>query len=174
MAFVTNPKYRGRVRTTRRIVSEPNRLGHRTLLAREGETMSISEAFRRGIPEDALAPVGPAGEAAFAVLKGRGEGEVDGELVAAAEAAGDDADRPERSTDESRTRGLLRPAADGGEFPRRKGGPYWELSDGSTFRGSADEAAAAEAALADVDDDQDDEAADDGEPVDEAGDDGDA
>jgi hypothetical protein len=93
----------------------------RTLLATAGQTMTVGQARAAGIPDDAWQPTNPNAAGAQAAAVPPVE------------------DRPEPWTPDEDD-----PAT---EWPEHRGGPYWTLSDGSTFRGSRDGAAEAQAEL---------------------------
>lgn len=137
-----------RVRVTDRVMSKKDHRGRRVLLAREGEILSIREALARGIPEKHLEAVGPGGKAAFAALREAAKAKDDEAREAAiveAERRAAAAERIAQQDSDAARADRIRGGT--GEFPRRRGGENFELSDGSIFTGTAEEAQAAEAAL---------------------------
>jgi hypothetical protein len=148
---------KGRVRVTKRILSKKDKRGYQRVIAREGEILSVRDAFQRGIPESSLEPVGPGGKVAFAALKGARKKDADvDDVLARAERdlAGADRqalqEREQARADHVRASGGAQ-VADGEpakEFPHHRGGGHYELSDGSVVQGKED-AEKAEAALHD-------------------------
>ena len=151
MGFVHNSKVQpGRVRVTKRIMSDPDRNGARTLVARPGEEISLQEAVRRRIPDSALEAVGHGGELALSEYRKTVKRSSDDEARAAAAAAADQAAlEAETAAQRARERKAAEAAgaAPAGGFPRQRGGANWELSDGRIFTGTVEEAEEAEAAL---------------------------
>lgn len=143
-----NPKVRwsGRARVTRRITSEPDHRGRRTLIAREGEVVSVREAVRREIPEDALEPVGPGGKVA---LSRYSEATSDPEALSEVEEAARQAERASQQTSDAARSARARGEEPPDEYPKDLGGGHWELSDGTVTDAdtSRDDAEAAEAQL---------------------------
>lgn len=136
-----------RARVTRRVLAEPDHRGRARLLAREGAIVTAQEAIRRGIPEDALEPIGPA--AAVTLTRTRiplGPARQDGR------ADSSEGDGEPRVTSHPSAASSGSDVADG-TFPRHRGGPWWELSNGKRFQGNAQAAAEAEAALHEAEDD---------------------
>lgn len=158
MGFVHNSKVQpGRVRVTKRIMSKPDpRTGGRTLVARPGEEISLQDAVRRGIPESALEAVGHGGELALstyrkAVKGAKSGGDDDDEARAQAAAEADAAAREQGTAAQrahEREQAVASGAAEPTEFPRHRGGTNWDLSDGSIFSGTEEEAQDAEDQLA--------------------------
>lgn len=128
---------RGKVRVTARVTDprKPKAGEHSTLVAREGEELSIAEAYRRGIPEKVLEPIGPAGKVAMAAYKDA-EGD-DGEKARAAEEAA----RAELRGQAAAAAGADTPD----EYPYHDGGGVFVLSNGERVKGreAAEEAEAA-------------------------------
>lgn len=118
---------RARVRVTGRALSEPSATGVRLLLAAPGVELPLDEALTAGIPVGLLEAASPAAVAALAKLSDGPAAVDDQDDVAEDTVTGDDTD------------------ADG--WPKHRGGPYWELSDGTRFKGSRDDAADAQAEL---------------------------
>lgn len=164
------------VRVNRRVLSEPNRSGHRTLLAREGETITVAEAVRRGLTEADVTPVSRDRVDLASLLGGDRPAEFD--TTVEDEASRTPPGAAVRSTDELIKRdglegavtahipeaakhlaeldedtvgadGASVPGADDGTevYPQHRHGPNWSLSDGTPFRGNREAAEAAQAEL---------------------------
>ena len=151
MGYVQNSKIRvGRVRATKRIVSKPDHRGRSVVLAREGEEMSVEEAYRRRVPASAVEGIGPSAQTAVKALRDAHKArEADKDqdadaIIAEARQAAVDAERQANQDADGRRAAAIRGDA---EYPQHRGGANWLLSDGTTFSGSPAEADAAEAEL---------------------------